>query len=555
MSIGTTIAARLFKLRARDNKQVHVEAVEIPLGDGVTLQADRYAPGERSDAPRPVTVMMTPYGRGDALMPTLIAERGHQVLQVSCRGTDGSTGDWQPFVHERADVIAVLTWLNEQPWCNGEIAMTGGSYTGFPIWAAVAERPDLVKAMSIGVSTSFFHDMIYPGGTFVAETGMTWLPGLVPDLDGRGRFPAKSLPVTLITALAKLPSQRKQIASSTRLVPLDQAGTTHAPKFAKVWEQWLAAPEPDSDYWAPFNFRAELGETPPATLVSGWYDLFINSQVNDFALLQAAGRPVRLVVGPWHHGSGGLMACLARETVALLDTELGGEPAPSSLPVRLFVTGSKQWRDFAAWPPSAQPVAWHLQPDGRLDFAAALDSLPDRYRYDPHDPTPSAGGNTLFFPNAGPKDQRKRESRADVLTYTSDVLTSEATVIGWVEATLHVRSTLDHADFVVTLCDVDAKGKSTNVSDGIVRVTPGVGQADGDGGLRLDIRLNPVAHTFLSGHRIRVQVSSGAHPLYLRNQGTGKPWGSGTQFECADQEVFHDPARPSAVTLPTVFTG
>ena len=54
------------------------------------------------------------------------------------------------------------------------------------------------------------------------------------------------------------------------------------------------------------------------------------------------------------------------------------------------------------------------------------------------------------------------------------------------------------------------------------------------------------AYRFRPGHRIRLQVSSGAHPLYARNLGTGEPPTTATTMRAADQEVFHDAehARP-----------
>ena len=52
------------------------------------------------------------------------------------------------------------------------------------------------------------------------------------------------------------------------------------------------------------------------------------------------------------------------------------------------------------------------------------------------------------------------------------------------------------------------------------------------------------------GHRLRVQVSSGAHPRYARNTGTDEPLGEATRLVAADVEIFHDPERPSAVALP-----
>ena len=62
----------------------------------------------------------------------------------------------------------------------------------------------------------------------------------------------------------------------------------------------------------------------------------------------------------------------------------------------------------------------------------------------------------------------------------------------------------------------------------------------------------PTAHRFAAGHRIRVQVSSGAHPRYARNPGTGEDPARATQLVASDQEVFHDRERPSSVTFTVV---
>ena len=138
------------------------------------------------------------------------------------------------------------------------------------------------------------------------------------------------------------------------------------------------------------------------------------------------------------------------------------------------------------------------------------------------------------------------------MTYTSPVLTEDLTVIGPLTATLYLRSSLEHTDFFVRLCDVSEKGKSVNLSDGVVRLAPGAVQKDEDGVFALDVAMWPTANTFRTGHRIRLQVSSGAHPLFCRNPGTGEPMATGANLRSADQEVFHDVARPSAIALPVV---
>ena len=96
----------------------------------------------------------------------------------------------------------------------------------------------------------------------------------------------------------------------------------------------------------------------------------------------------------------------------------------------------------------------------------------------------------------------------------------------------------------VRLCDVDPRGRSRNVCDGLVSLT------DANAVSLARVTLWPTAHRFKAGHRIRVQVSSGAFPRYARNTGTGEPHATATRLIPADQSVYHDPEHPSAIILP-----
>jgi putative CocE/NonD family hydrolase len=205
---------------------------------------------------------------------------------------------------------------------------------------------------------------------------------------------------------------------------------------------------------------------------------------------------------------------------------------------------------LAEWPPPVEAQPWYLGAAGKLRTSLSAGGASDRYRYDPADPTPGIGGPSLNWSNAGPKDQRRREDRADVLTYTSETLTGDLTVIGPLRANLHVRSTLEHTDFFVRLCDVSPQGRSRNLSDGIVRLHPGDVAKAADGSSSIQINMWPTANTFRRGHRIRLQVSSGAHPLFVRNTGTGEPLARATTLSVADQEILHDADHPSCVVLP-----
>jgi uncharacterized protein len=145
---------------------------------------------------------------------------------------------------------------------------------------------------------------------------------------------------------------------------------------------------------------------------------------------------------------------------------------------------------------------------------------------------------------AGRVANAKLEARPDVLTYTTAVLAEDVEVIGEVAAEIWFRSSLPHADVFVRLCDVDEKGRSYNVCDGLVSLT------GADELTATTVTLWPTAHRFRRGHRIRVQVSSGAFPRFARNPGTGEPHATATTLRAANQEVHHDAEHPSAVILP-----
>src|SRR5581483_11746762 len=102
----------------------------------------------------------------------------------------------------------------------------------------------------------------------------------------------------------------------------------------------------------------------------------------------------------------------------------------------------------------AQIQRFYFQPEKGLASDPPPASEPDHYRYDPADPTPSLAG-PLLAGKSQPTDNRPLEARPDVLTYTSAPLENALEVIGPVQADLYVRSSLEHTDFFVRLCDVD----------------------------------------------------------------------------------------------------
>lgn len=258
-----------------------------------------------------------------------------------------------------------------------------------------------------------------------------------------------------------------------------------------------------------------------------------------------------MTIGPWTHASPSGGGAALRDAFDWFDVHLRGLPAVGHRSaVRLYVMGRNRWVDLPDWPPPAQVRRWHLHPGGGLDQRAPDPAPVDRYHYDPADPTPGVGGPSLDVRNAGRRDQRRREERTDVLCYTTDPLTADLTVAGPVSADVWLRASHPHIDVFVRLCDVDPSGKSGNVCDGIVRLDAQAGDAAADGIRRVPVSMWPTAMTFRRGHRIRVQVSGGAHPLFARNPGSGERLAVAATLVPSDVEVLHDPDHPSGIDLP-----
>jgi predicted acyl esterase len=115
-----------------------------------------------------------------------------------------------------------------------------------------------------------------------------------------------------------------------------------------------------------------------------------------------------------------------------------------------------------------------------------------------------------------------------------------------------VRCSEPHFDLFARVCDVGPLGASRNVCDALARISPERFAPAADGSWRVAFDLWPMGHRFAAGHRIRLQVSSGAHPRYARNPGTGEDPATATELRPVDIELLHGAAHPSALVLPAV---
>jgi putative CocE/NonD family hydrolase len=503
--------------------------LRVPMPDGVELLADRWAPRSGGKG-LPTALLRSPYGRAGVFgtaMARPLAERGYQVLIQSVRGGFGSGGTLDPMRQEREDGLATLDWVSEQPWFGDSMVLVGMSYLGFVQWAVADRLPPQVKAMIPQVTESALTLEFMRADGRSLELPFEW-GVMVAKQERRG-------------AMLRTRSQAKKTVRAMYTLPLGQADALAIGR-PSAYIQDVLEHDANDEYWADLDHSHRVPDvTVPVSSIGGWYDIFLPGQLRDFQALRESGNPARLTIGPWTHSEFNNVSTLEALEFGLAYAR--GEAPPERAPVRLFVMGEDAWRDFESWPPQGYtPKGFHLQADGALSGQLPSESEPDRYRYDPADPTPAAGG--ISITHGGRVDNTALEARPDVLTYTTAVLDDEVEVIGEVSAEIWFRSSLANADVFVRLCDVDPDGRSHNVCDGLTSVV-GADQLT-----RATVRLWPTAYCFKRGHRIRVQVSSGAFPRYARNHGTGESIARAVTLVAADQAVFHDPSHPSAVILP-----
>src|SRR5260221_1307365 len=539
-----TIRSRLFgsmaKLPQAETFDVKVErGLEATMPDGVVLLADRYAP--RGVEKPPLILVRCCYGRRGFFgfaYGRLFAERGFQVVVQSTRGTFGSGGIFNPQGDEHDDGLATVAWLKQQPWYPGSFVTNGPSYLGLVQWAIARDAGPDLKAMAIQVSASEFRSRTYAGEAYALDNTLTWT-----------HLIAHQEHTNILKRIISPPGRTLQpLFAHLPLRDLDKLANG---EHAHFFQAWLEHNEPGDTYWEGRNFSGTVKDvTIPINLIGGWYDIFLPWQLRDYRVLREAGNQPYLTIGPWSHSAQELMLYGIRESFSWLKAVLHGEAGRyRQAPVRIFVTGANEWRDLADWPPPGTvQQRLHLQPGSALATDLSPASEPDHYRYDPATPTPSLAG-PLLLGKSLPTDNRELEARSDVLTYTSAPLDQDLEVIGPVQADLFVKSSLEHTDFFVRLCDVDRQGKSINVCDALMRLKPGHPVPNADGTRRVTFDLWPTAHRFHSGHCLRVQISSGAHPRYARNPGSGEPLATATKLLVADQSIYHDPEHPSGIVL------
>lgn len=499
------------------------------MDDGVELLADRWVPQGVVDPP--LLLVRSPYGRGGIQAfsnARVFAHQGFQVVIQSCRGTDGSGGDFsRPLVQEEADGGATVRWLQQQSWYPGGFGTIGASYLGYTQLSLAEAAGDALKAMVLQVTPCSPRDVAWPGDALGWHASLSWAVSA-----------QRGAAAVLRNALA-LRSTERNVRLTGMTGPLRESYLAASKGRIGFLEDWITNPNADDPFWATVDRRPALEAiTCPVLVQGGWYDLLLQSSFEQYERLHARGVPVELSVGPWTHagfGTKGIGSTLT-EAAGFLRETLGATPRPRPLaPVRFVELGSNRPVNLEAWPPPQEERSLSLVGGGRL-APEPDDDGQTRYTYDPGDPTPHAGGATLEL-KAGVKDNAALESRADVLCFDTGPLERDWHLLGPVEVSLTFGSDRPSTSVFLRVCDAAPSGVSTNLTDRMVRLTAATRGPDGTWAVRT--QLPPTCALVPAGHRLRLQVSSGAFPWFARDSGTDEPPASASTYEIAHQVVNH----------------
>jgi uncharacterized protein len=310
---------------------------------------------------------------------------------------------------------------------------------------------------------------------------------------------------------------------------------------APWFESWAEHSDHDDAFWDRIRLPAALDRVQvPVLLLGGWQDIFLRQTLQQYRHLRDRGVDVALTIGPWAHTQllGKALATSAQESLDWLNTHLGGAPTlQRRSAVRVFVSG-QGWRNLPDWPPATTDHALYLRPGGHLgETAPTAETRPATFRYDPADPTPTIGG-PLLSPNGGYRDDSRLALRDDALAFTSATLIHDLCVYGNPIVELAHTSDNPCADLFVRVSEVDAKGRSRNVSEGYRRLG-----AARKSEATVTVELDGIAHRFSAGSRIRVLIAGSWFPRYARNLGTEEPMLTARQLKPATHSVHYGRSR------------
>jgi putative CocE/NonD family hydrolase len=193
--------------------------------------------------------------------------------------------------------------------------------------------------------------------------------------------------------------------------------------------------------------------------------------------------------------------------------------------------GKNTWKESATFPPASanQEQALYLRSDMSLSDEVGIAAQALSFTYDPNDPSPTVGGKTLSPDlDQGPYDQAIVESRNDNLVFTTATLTQDLVVEGQITAHVFISSDRPDTDVFLRITEVYPDGRSIALGQIGHRLRFRDGYTTGDEAFMMpgevyevELKFDHLAHTFTSGNKVRIIVTSSNYIWFNRNMNNG----------------------------------
>lgn len=482
----------------------------VVMRDGIRIAVDIYLPD--SQLPHGAVLYLGPYRKDDyilngsmAQLPQMLTDRGLALVIADARGTNDSEGT-APVIFsedEQQDGYELVEWIAAQPWCNGNVGMTGVSY-GFwtSVMTAALRPPHLRTIVPIHGSVSWFY-CVHQGGMPMS-------------------FGYHANYLALMLSLQGSPPGF-----------MDE-------RFDQLWADRIRETEPWSMDWfdrmaddasyessslAPRYDRVQV----PVFAIGAWWDRYPGDALK---LAEELSGPVKVLIGPWQHmrpdhavpGPRVSYEVVIRWFEHWLNGVQNGvmdEPrftyymqdyaAPTSY--RSHMPG--KWRQSTRWPiPDAKVVRLHLASGNALQGTPAS---PGSCQYD-YDPMAGAHGGLsggIYGGIAMPEDQRAEIEHSAV--FYGATLTQSIEIVGCPLVRMRFSSTASRMGVVVRLCDAAPDGTISLVTRGYLNLAHRDGLAhptppQPDAPYELSVFMKASAYRFAPGHRICLMVTSAEFP-------------------------------------------
>jgi hypothetical protein len=549
--------------------------IKVPLRDGIRLNATVYRPKDQR-TPAPSICALTPYV-ADHLHDRAVyfAARGLPFVAVDVRGRGNSEGIFRPNIQEAEDGYDVVEWLARQPYCNGKVAMYGGSYMGYAQWAAAKEFPPHLAAIVPTASPWMGIDFPMRNNLFSA-----YLPRWLTAVSGR------TAQMKNFGDAAFWSSMYRQWYESGRPYRETDAAVGNP---SPIFQEWLCHPELD-EYWDSYNptkdqyARLEI----PILTITGCYDGDQPGALEHYRRHMLHGTSASrarhyLIIGPWDHAGTAIPAAefggTKVESAGVLDLwklhrqwyawtmQGGSRPEFLQKKVAYYVMGAERWRYVDTlesvtsrhWPLFLQSTRNPIDvfSAGALSFDPPALAEADHYLYDPRDVSLAALESTVDA--ASLVDQRLVHAGAGKrLIYHSAPFERDTEVSGFCKLRVWLSIDQPDTDFCVSIHDIDEQGGSMLLTTDVMRARYREDMRQQKPvrttePLRYDFeRFTFVSRLIRKGHRLRLVIGPNNSIYSQRNYNSGGVVADESMKNARPVTVrlLHDKSHPSALYVP-----